>query len=99
MIYAVVFLIAMLVLILVLPKGKTKRTHARRKKEFLKFVAETFDGENHQVYVMNEAGLAKSDGLEVEFNFNTDRGKYNDLAMGVESKIIYDKGTFHILDA
>jgi len=100
MIYAIgVIILAIIIIAILWGPGRplTKKDDIKVKK-FKEWATQQYMGEDHFMHIVDHKATCQSKSLEIKFDFNSDRGTFNDLAMGKESFIVYIDGKFHILD-
>jgi hypothetical protein len=100
MIYAVVFLIAVIVLLVILlpRKGMFKKNFVGNNMKFIEWAKEIHGGEEHTVTILNEKATSVSESVEIKYNFSTGKGELFDKAIGKRYKVIFDDGKFYTLE-
>ncbi len=101
MIYAVVFIIAVLVLIsmhLFNKRGTVKGNYTKRLSEFMKWVTTIQEGEKYNFQVINHKITTTSDSITIKYDFSKEKGTLYDNAIEKEYKILYIDGQYNLLN-
>ena len=100
MIYAIGFVILVIVLVLILyPKrGMINKNFVQRSVDFMEWAKDMHEGESI-TYVQTDARVkSESNSIKIRYDFSKEMGILEDRAIEKKYKILYDEGKFYTLE-